>query len=106
MSRTKGAKNKSNNDVKKIIDKVYRRNNSDSSEIFSKLREVGNGIMVQDLKSDGVVVYQKPPDAYALRTLAEFRHGKPSQQVSIDPNANKVTMELIVGRDRAKKSAK
>ncbi len=74
--RKPGSKNKETLQLKEILDSTV-----DFSVVAQKLYELTQGVTVQKETQDGPRIYEEKPDAYAARTLIEFRYGKPKQQI-------------------------
>ena len=82
--RKKGIRNKTTDEVKQIINNVAKKHGG-LQTIFEKLFELTEGIQVREFDKKGVPhVYDKPPDAYAARTILEFRFGRPEQSIALE----------------------
>ena len=76
--RHKGSTNKSKDEARQFIDQVLKKYGG-TKFIFAKLAELGNGIEMTELKDGKTRYYSKEPNPIALKTLAEYRFGKPLQ---------------------------
>lgn len=88
----KGVRNKATGAVRDILDA-----NVDFDVVVQKLFELGQGVQVRQKTKDGrEVIYDRPPDAFALKTLLEYRFGKaPQPLVGDNENPVKHTMTVI-----------
>jgi len=76
----KGKPNKSRDEVRDLIDKVLGAKEYGGTDfIWRKLAELGAGIEMAEVKDGETRVYSKEPNVIALKTLAEYRYGKPPQ---------------------------
>ncbi len=78
--RKKGVPNKSRDEARELIDKVLKKRGG-TQFIFDKLAELGEGI---EMKDDDGNYYSQAPNPIALKTLAEYRFGKPPQEIQGD----------------------
>ena len=87
--RKKGIPNKSNLQIKEILDRVV-----DFDKVAEKLFELSQGVEVQRTDSQGGTrVYTEKPDPAAARILIEYRFGKAVQPVA---NADDKPFEINV----------
>lgn len=82
--RKKGTPNKSQSDLKVILDAEV-----DFGVVVSKLFELVEGIEVQEKQGDEMVVYSKPPDAKAADILLAYRFGRPNLSIAQNISFNK-----------------
>lgn len=75
-----GKRNKTTGELRDILDSTV-----DFSIVCSKLYELSKGITCKKTEKNGdEVIYEKPPDAFAAKTLLEFRYGKAAQPLTGD----------------------
>jgi len=86
----KGIPNKSHAAVKDIIDTIGRAwakkkgyKNSGVEVAIERLMDLADGVQLAEIKDGKSITYIKEPDAIAIKTLLEFRFGKPSQAVEL-----------------------
>jgi hypothetical protein len=91
--RQKGTGNKSRDEAREMIDKVLKVHGG-TSFIFKKLTELGEGIKTLDAEGH---VYQKEPNPIALKTLAEYRFGKPAQALDVTSDGEKLSIGIVYG---------
>lgn len=89
----KGRPNKSKDEARQLIDTVLKKYGG-TKFIFNKLAELGAGIeMVEtDAKDGSTRYYSKEPNPVALKTLAEYRFGKPPQEIQGDLSLTQKTL--------------
>ncbi len=88
-----GKPNKSRDEAKQLIDEVLKKHGG-SKWIFEKLVELGEGVLVSSEEGDKTVVYEKEPNDRALRTLAEYRFGKPPQEIQGNLNLTQKVLKI------------
>lgn len=88
--RPKGVPNKDRREFIALIHKVGK-----PKELIGKLKELSNGVMCSKVDKDGgIVVYEKPPDAYAISYMLDQAYGKSKQSVEIETKARSVEDEI------------
>jgi hypothetical protein len=93
--RKKGSLNKTRDEARELIDKVLRSKNFGGTKfIFEKLAELGNGVECAEVKDGETRVYSKEPNALALKTLAEYRFGKPAQILDVNAKVEQIGINL------------
>jgi hypothetical protein len=95
--RKKGVPNKSRDEAKQLIDEVLKKRGG-SKWIFQKLAELGEGIEMAVEEKGETRYYTKEPNPIALKTLAEYRFGKPPQEIQGDIN---LTSKTLIIKDDA-----
>lgn len=75
--RKKGTPNKVTAEIREILDQEV-----DFETVVSKLFELVEGVSIEKYTSEGAIVYQEKPDAFAAKLLLEYRFGKPIQTVN------------------------
>lgn len=98
MPSRKGKRNKSTQEIKDVIDlmsEATRENDLDGMAVgVKRMFELAHG--VRAMNAEGVV-YQAKPDANAMRTLLEFRFGKPKETVRVeDPDEKFKSMPQVI----------
>lgn len=91
MARTVGSKNKSTREVKVLMDQIsasFGRGDKDGmAKAIHCLYERAHGVLAERQVMGQPIVYEVPPDTFAIKTLMEFRFGKAKETVEIqDPN--------------------
>ena len=94
--RQKGTPNKSRDEAREMIDRVLKKHGG-TSFIFKKLTELGEGVQVAEQTPSGLRVYQKEPNSIALKTLAEYRFGKPAQALDVTSDGEKLNIGIVYG---------
>jgi hypothetical protein len=82
--RKKGIPNKSRDEARQFIDEVLKKRGG-TKFIFEKLAELGEGI---EMRGEDGKYYSQSPSPIALKTLAEYRFGKPPQPISGNLDVN------------------
>lgn len=78
-----GSRNKSTKEIKELIDVVAQKRHKTQglSPVIDALFESAEGVTVQDTNEKGEVnVYTKEPNVLAIKTILEYRFGKPKEQ--------------------------
>ena len=90
MPSRKGKQNKSTREVKAIIDAVSEARAAGSPDrmtaAVTKLFDLADGVMVEGEES----VFRTKPDVAAIRTLLEFRFGRPKETMEIQDDSQKL----------------
>ena len=93
--RPKGSKNKSKQGVRALLESIV-----DMGEMFEKAAELARGITIQETGKNGELrVYTRAPEVAAIRLLAEYAYGRPTQYVDVpeDSETGVVLLPVPVG---------
>lgn len=91
--RKPGQFNKSTMEVKELLDTTV-----DFTKVAGKLYELSQGIELAKETAEGIVVYSKPPDAFASKILMEYRFGKAPQSIDVTSGGESLAItRTIIG---------